>query len=69
MVSVDIDQGRLQLDQLSRGRDISHMVSDVSVDSAFAPEMHELTRIARVGLADDVDEMVGLVCAVCRRSA
>ena len=68
-VSVDIDQGRLQLDLLSRGRDISHMVSDVSASSAFAPEMHVLTRVARVGLAADVDEMVGLVRAVCRRSA
>ncbi len=68
-VSMDIDQGTLQLDLLSRGRDISHMISDVSPDSPFLPEMHVLTRIARMSTAETPAEMVRLVRAVCRRSA
>lgn len=68
-ISADIDQGRLQLDLLSRGRDIAHMISDVSPDSPLAPEMHVLTRVARVGVAGTVDQMLDLVRAVCRRSA
>ncbi len=68
-ISVDIDQGMLQVDLLSQGRDISHMVSDVSEGSLHQPEMHVLTRIARICQTASMAELLGVVQAACRRSA